>query len=238
MIEPTVAANAVNGSMYTYSYNTVVKLSVNLNASTIDPSTQPDLKYAWQYSSVTSLDWKDDDSISATSPTLVFNAIMRNAGLEETQAGIKIAGRNINNLRYTIMSVCKFWSSLRTPSKATANPSTCAQTGVSKPHACAVYGSFMLQKQSWVAVTDSTAHKAYNTIQPFKEKLAQPCTRWSPLLSSNTDTAGWSAQWVLSRRNALRPTQDTEDMRDTDWWPRKDLNRLRSRKKDEEDERA
>ena len=26
---------------------------------------------------------------------------MRNAGLEETQAGIKIAGKNINNLRYT-----------------------------------------------------------------------------------------------------------------------------------------
>ena len=34
--------------------------------------------------------------------------IMRNAGLEESQAGIKIAGRNINNLRYaddtTLMS--------------------------------------------------------------------------------------------------------------------------------------
>ena len=28
--------------------------------------------------------------------------IMRNAGLEEAQAGIKIAGRNINNLRYTL----------------------------------------------------------------------------------------------------------------------------------------
>ena len=27
--------------------------------------------------------------------------IMRNAGLEQTQAGIKIAGRYINNLRYT-----------------------------------------------------------------------------------------------------------------------------------------
>ena len=27
--------------------------------------------------------------------------IMRNPGLEETQAGIKISGRNINNLRYT-----------------------------------------------------------------------------------------------------------------------------------------
>ena len=29
-----------------------------------------------------------------------MSAIVRNAGLEETQAGIKIAGRNINNLRY------------------------------------------------------------------------------------------------------------------------------------------
>ena len=36
--------------------------------------------------------------------TLLFNLhaeyIMRNAGLEEAQAGIKIAGRNINNLTY------------------------------------------------------------------------------------------------------------------------------------------
>ena len=36
--------------------------------------------------------------------TCLFNFyaeyIMRNAGLEEAQAGIKIAGRNINNLRY------------------------------------------------------------------------------------------------------------------------------------------
>ena len=36
--------------------------------------------------------------------TCLFNFyaeyIMRNAGLEETQAGIKIAGRNINHLRY------------------------------------------------------------------------------------------------------------------------------------------
>ena len=37
-------------------------------------------------------------------PSCLFNFyaeyIMRNAGLEEAQAGIKIAGRNINNLRY------------------------------------------------------------------------------------------------------------------------------------------
>ena len=31
---------------------------------------------------------------------LYVEYIMRNARLEETQAGIKIAGRNINNLRY------------------------------------------------------------------------------------------------------------------------------------------
>ena len=36
---------------------------------------------------------------------------MRNAGLEKTQAGIKIAGRNLNNLRYaddtTLMAECE-----------------------------------------------------------------------------------------------------------------------------------
>ena len=36
---------------------------------------------------------------------------MRNAGLDEAQAGIKIAGRNINNLRHAddtiLMSECK-----------------------------------------------------------------------------------------------------------------------------------
>ena len=31
---------------------------------------------------------------------------MRNAGLEEAQSGIKIAGRNINNLRYAD-DICK-----------------------------------------------------------------------------------------------------------------------------------
>ena len=41
---------------------------------------------------------------------------MRNAGLEEAQAGIKIAGRNINNLRYaddsTLMAVSEELKSL------------------------------------------------------------------------------------------------------------------------------
>ena len=46
---------------------------------------------------------------------------MRNAGLEETQAGIKIAGRNINNLRYaddtTLMAKGKELKSLLTKVK-------------------------------------------------------------------------------------------------------------------------
>ena len=37
---------------------------------------------------------------SSCSFNLYAEYIMRNAGLEEAQAGIKIAGRNINNLRY------------------------------------------------------------------------------------------------------------------------------------------
>ena len=42
---------------------------------------------------------------------LYADYIMRNAGLNEAQAGIKIAGRNINNLRYaddtTLMAKAK-----------------------------------------------------------------------------------------------------------------------------------
>ena len=42
---------------------------------------------------------------------------MRNAGLDEAQAGIKIAGKNINNLRYandtTLMAGSKELQSLR-----------------------------------------------------------------------------------------------------------------------------
>ena len=38
--------------------------------------------------------------MSPCSCNLYAEYIKRNAGLEEAQAGIKIAGRNINNLRY------------------------------------------------------------------------------------------------------------------------------------------
>ena len=35
---------------------------------------------------------------------------MRNAGLEEAQAGIKIARRNISNFRYAVMQICSMVS--------------------------------------------------------------------------------------------------------------------------------
>ena len=41
-----------------------------------------------------------DPGIEPRSPALQADTLLSNAGLEEAQAGIKIAGRNINNLRY------------------------------------------------------------------------------------------------------------------------------------------
>ena len=39
-------------------------------------------------------------TISKSVNTSCENAILQNAGLDESQAGIRIAGKNINNLRY------------------------------------------------------------------------------------------------------------------------------------------
>ena len=39
--------------------------------------------------------------------------IIRNAGLEEAQAGIKIAGRNINNLRYDMQMTSSLWQKVK-----------------------------------------------------------------------------------------------------------------------------
>ena len=48
--------------------------------------------------------WSSREEIPTSKVIYLFNLyaeyIMRNAGLEETQTGIKIAGRNINNPRY------------------------------------------------------------------------------------------------------------------------------------------
>ena len=44
--------------------------------------------------------WISKDILSSCLFNLYAKYIIRNARLAETQAGIKIAGRNINNLRY------------------------------------------------------------------------------------------------------------------------------------------
>ena len=62
----------------------------------------------------------EKEYIKAVLSPCLFNIyaeyIMRNAGLDEAQAGIKIAGRNINNLRYaddtTLMEESKELKSL------------------------------------------------------------------------------------------------------------------------------
>ena len=44
--------------------------------------------------------WKEDGILLSCLFNLYAEYIMRSAGLDEAQAGIKIAGRNTNNLRY------------------------------------------------------------------------------------------------------------------------------------------
>ena len=84
---------------------------------------------------------------------------MRNAGLEETQAGIKIAGRNINNLRYaddttlmaeseeelkSLLMKVKLLSHVRL-----CNPMNCSLPGSS------IHGIFQARILEWGAISFS-----------------------------------------------------------------------------------
>ena len=67
-------------------------------AATAMGPTRPSVYTAFQASPHPhGFDFLNRENISVN---LYAEYIMRNAGLEEAQAGIKIAGRNINNLRY------------------------------------------------------------------------------------------------------------------------------------------
>ena len=62
---------------------------------------------------------------------------MRNTGLEETQAGIKIAGRNINNLRYTddtTLMVESEFSSVAQSCPILCDPMDCTMPGLPVHH--------------------------------------------------------------------------------------------------------
>ena len=63
---------------------------------------------------------------------------MRNAGLEEVQAGIKIAGRNINNLRYaddnTLMAESDQIRSVAQSCPTLCDPMNCSTPGLLVHH--------------------------------------------------------------------------------------------------------
>ena len=73
---------------------------------------------------------------------------MRNARLEEAQAGIKIAGRNINNLRYADAAAAAAAKSLQL-CPTLSNPMDCSLPGSS------VHGIFQARVLEWGAIAFS-----------------------------------------------------------------------------------
>ena len=65
---------------------------------------------------------------------------MRNAGLEETLAGIKIAGRNINNLRYADDTILMDESEEELEWKQRTLPSSQVVMGISWSSLCGLKG--------------------------------------------------------------------------------------------------
>ena len=78
---------------------------------------------------------------------------MRNAGLEEAQAGIKMAGRNINNLRYaddtTLMAESESESEVAQSCLTLRDPMDCSLPGSS------VHGIFQARVLEWGAIAFS-----------------------------------------------------------------------------------
>ena len=76
--------------------------------------------------------------------------IIRNAGLEEAQAGVKIAGRNINNLRYADAAAAAATKSLQ------SCPTLCDPIDGSPPDS-PVPGILQARTLEWVAISFSNA---------------------------------------------------------------------------------
>ena len=81
---------------------------------------------------------------------------MRNAGLAETQAGIKISGRNINNLRYaddtTLMA-----ESAAADAKSLQSCRTLCDPTDSSPPGSPIPGILQARTLEWVAISFSNA---------------------------------------------------------------------------------
>ena len=83
---------------------------------------------------------------------------MRNAVLEEAQAGIKIAGRNINNLRYADDTTLLAESSVQFSSVAQSCPTLCDPMNCSTP-------GLPVQHQL-LEFTQTHVHRVSDAIQP------------------------------------------------------------------------
>ena len=75
---------------------------------------------------------------------------MRNAGLEEAQGGIKIAGRNINNLRYTDAAVAA-------AAKLLQSCLTLCDPIDGNPPGSPILGILQARTLEWVAISFSNA---------------------------------------------------------------------------------
>ena len=73
--------------------------------------------------------------------------IMRNAGLDEAQAGIKIAGRNINNLRYADDTTLMAESKAELQSLLMKVKEESEKVGLKPNISHDVYSAYMLKKQ-------------------------------------------------------------------------------------------
>ena len=89
---------------------------------------------------------------------------MRNAGLEEAQAGIKIAGRNINNLRYeddtTLMAESEeelksLLMKVKSESEVAQSCLTLRYPMDSSPPGSSVHGIFQARVLEWGAIAFS-----------------------------------------------------------------------------------
>ena len=81
---------------------------------------------------------------------------MRNAGLEEAQAGIKIAGRNINNLRYADDTTLMAESAAAAAKSLQSCPTLCNPTDGSPPGS-PIPGILQARILEWVAISFSNA---------------------------------------------------------------------------------
>ena len=92
---------------------------------------------------------------------------MRNAGLEEAQAGIKIAGRSINNLRYaddtTLMAESE--SEVAQLCLTLCDPMDCSLSGSS------IHGIFQARVLEWVAIAFSRYGDDTTLMAESKEEL-------------------------------------------------------------------